>query len=228
MIRISPLEDKAVLLVGLDPKSWDAWRDLKWASDNNAEMWTLNNFYKAEWLLPYFFDMAFQIHENDLGTDWIQNYAISGSQPVVCNTSLQIEDIRKILPGAIEFDIYEAERQMGTLMCSSSWCFMFKMARDMLFAKVRLAGIDLRIGSGYEYQIPGVLAWIDFLRNCGVSVEAPLEDVWRVTDKVVNCARSGQSNLMLLNEARPIDTLYGSLKWSKVREDLGFKVRTKI
>lgn len=223
------LEDKSVLFVGLSPKAWNPRLDLRWAADNEAEMWTLNNFYAAEWLKPYYFDKAFQIHEDDLGSYWMDNYRMAGCVPVVCATSRQIGEIREKLPNRIEVDIYELERAYGTLMCSSSWNYMFHLALSGRFSKIKIAGVDLKKGSGYEYQIPGVLAWLKFLRDCGVEVDCPLEDSWRITYGTIRLQdRQRHDGLAVLNEGRPIDTLYGSLSWSRVRNEMGFKTREEL
>lgn len=186
-----------VMLVGLAQNAWDAKNDLRWAADNDAEMWTLNNFYAAPWLLPYYFEKSFQIHEDDLGDYWPINYNMSGTTAVILDTAM--DKYFKMLDRFETTSMREAE-QMGSVFMSSTFAYMLKTCRGR--KSVRITGIEMRYDGEYQYQAPGVLLWVDKLRGEGVKIDFPLEEKIR-------------SGIMCIDwkKLQAVDVVYGSRKW---------------
>ena len=122
---------KSVIFIGLDPLSFDAKNDIKWVAENKADIWSLNNFYAAEWLYPYHVDLAFQIHEEDLGKNWITNYNLSHTTAVVCKHH---EGLNK----QIIIDIDDVCKKLGHTSLTSTFSYMFHYAWMKRYKNIRL------------------------------------------------------------------------------------------
>lgn len=174
---------KSALLVGTSKTAFDHKRDFGWARERSAEMWTLNNFFMARWLLPYHFDKVFQCHEIDIGNLWQENYNLCESNIVIFDT---MDKVFSSIERKELFDISAAEREFGSSMLTSSFCYMLLHAWRLGFDDIRLCGIRMERGGEYEYQVPAILQWLYKLRMYGVSVSADYESDWLDTMKKVD------------------------------------------